>query len=129
MLVPEIVALAVGVTDEVIKAVIVDDGVIDEDTVALKDIEDVPLAEPHLLSELVAVAVIDEDILAAIEPLSLPVLVRVGVELEVLDPVPDEELVQVGEGEFEDVVVADSEDVEDIVALCDEEGVLLAEAP
>ena len=54
-----------------------------------------------MLSELVGVAVIVVDKLAAIEPLSLPVLVRVGVELEVLEPVPEEELVGLFEGEFD----------------------------
>jgi len=101
--VPEIVALDVGVTDGVFKAVIVDDGVIDGDTVALNDIEDVRLAEPPVLSELVGVAVIVVDKLAAIVPLSLPVLVRVGVELEVLEAVPEEELVGLFEGEFDEV--------------------------
>ena len=101
MPVPEIVALDVGVTDGVFKALIEDDGVIGGDTVALNDIEDVTLAELPVLSELVGVADIDEDILAAIEPLSLPVLVRVGVELEVLEPVPEEELVGLFEGEFD----------------------------
>ena len=129
MTVPEIVALAVGVTDGVFKALFVDDGVIDGDTVALKDIEDVPLAEPPMLSELVGVAVIVLDKLAAIEPLSLPVLVPVGVELEVLEPVSEEELVGLFEGEFVGVDVADSEAVGDIVALNDDEGVPLAEAP
>ena len=122
-------ALAVGVTDGVFKAVIVDDGVIDGDTVALKDIEDVPLAEPPMLSELVGVAVIVVDKLAAIEPLSLPVLVLDGVELEVLEPVPEEELVGLFEGDVDGVDVFDSEAVEETVALNDEEGVPLAEAP
>ena len=103
MLVPEIVALAVGVTDGVFRALIVDDGVIDGDTVALKEMEDVPLAEPPMLSELVGVAVIVVDKLAAIELLSLPVLVLVGVELEVQEPVPEEELVGLFEGEFDEV--------------------------
>ena len=94
-------ALAVGVTDGVFKALIEDDGVNGGDTVALNDIEDVPLAEPPVLSELVGVAVIVVDKLAAIEPLSLPVLEPVGVELEVLEPVPDEELVGLLEGEFD----------------------------
>jgi len=101
VLVPEIVALAVGVTDGVIKALFVDDGVVDGDTVALKDIEDVPLAEPPMLSELVGVAVIVVDTLAAIELLSLPVLVPDEVELEVLEPVLEEELVGLLEGEFD----------------------------
>ena len=129
MLVPEIVALAVGVTDGVFKALIVDDGVIDGDTVALKEMEGVPLAEPPMLSELVGVAVIVVDKLAAIEKLSLPVFVPVGVELEVLEPVPEEELVGLLEGEFVDVDVVDKDAVGDIVALNDEEGVPLAEAP
>ena len=43
--VPETVALAVGVTDGVFKALIVDEGVIGGDTVALNDIEGVTLAE------------------------------------------------------------------------------------
>ncbi len=69
----------------------------------LNDIEDVTLADPPVLSELVGVAVTDEDILAAIVPLSLPVLVRVGVELAVLEPVPEEELVGLFEGEVDGV--------------------------
>jgi hypothetical protein len=103
VLVPEIVALAVGVTDGVFKALFVDDGVIDGDTVALKEMEDVPLAEPPMLSELVGVAVIVVDKLAAIELLSLPVLVPDGVILEVLEPVPEEELVGLFDGEFDEV--------------------------
>ena len=129
MPVPEIVALAVGVTDGVFKALVVDDGVIDGDTVALNEIEGEPLALPPMLSELVGVAVIVVDKLAAIEPLSLPVLVCVGVELEVLETVPEEELVGLLEGEFVGVDVADKDAVEEIVALNDEEGVPLAEAP
>ena len=122
-------ALDVGVTDGVFEALIVDDGVIDGDTVALNDIEDVRLAEPPMLSELVGVAVIVDDILAPIETLSLPVLVPVGVELEVLEPVPEEELVGLFEGDVDGVDVFDSEAVGDIVALNDDEGVPLAEAP
>jgi hypothetical protein len=99
--VPEIVALAVGVPDGVFKALIVDDGVIGGDTVALNDIEDVTLAEPPVLSELVGVAVIVVDKLAAIELLSLPVLVPDDVTLEVIEPVPEEELVGLFEGEFD----------------------------
>ncbi len=101
MLVLETVALAVGVTDRVFKAVIVDDGDTVGDWLALNDIEDVPLAEPPVLSELVGVADIVVDKLAAIEPLSLPVLVPDGVTLEVLEPVPEEELVGLFEGEFD----------------------------
>ncbi len=69
------------------------------------------------------------DKLAAIVPLSLPVLVRVEVELEVLEVVPEEELVGLFEGEFVGVDVVDSEAVVDIVALNDDEGVPLAVAP
>jgi hypothetical protein len=127
--VPEIVALAVGVTDGVFKALTVDDGVIDGETVALNEIEGEPFALPPMLSELVGVAVIVMDKLASIEPLSLPVLVPVGVELEVLEPVSEEELVGLLEGEFVGVDVADKDAVGDIVALNDKEGVLLAEAP
>ena len=54
-----------------------------------------------MLSEVVAVAVIDEDILDTIEKLSLPVLVPVGVTLEVPELVPEEELVGLFEGEFD----------------------------
>ncbi len=129
MTVPEIVALAVGVTDGVFKALTVDDGVIDGETVALNEIEGEPFALPPMLSELVGVAVIVMDKLASIEPLSLPVLVPVGVELEVLEPVSEEELVGLLEGEFVGVDVADKDAVGDIVALNDKEGVLLAEAP
>ncbi len=96
-------ALAVLVTDGVFRAVIVDDGVIDGDTVALKEMEDVPLAEPPTLSELVGDAVTVDDILDSIETLSLPVFVPVGVELEVLDPVSEEELVGLVEGEVDGV--------------------------
>ncbi len=101
MPVPEIVALAVGVTDGVFKALIVDDGVIGGETVALNEIEGVPLAVLPKERVLVGVAVIVVDKLATIEPLSLPVLVPDGVSLEVLEPVPDEELVDVGEGEVD----------------------------
>ena len=45
MPVPEIVALAVGVTDGEVKALIVDEGVIGGDTAALSDIEGVTLTE------------------------------------------------------------------------------------
>ena len=45
MAVPETVALAVGVTDGVFRALVVDEGVIGGDTVALNDIEGVTLAE------------------------------------------------------------------------------------
>jgi hypothetical protein len=123
------VALAVGVTDGVFKALIVDDGVIGGDTVALDEMEGVLLALPPMLSEVVGVAVIDEDRLAAIDSLSLLVLVPVGVELEVLELVPDEELVGLFEGDVVGVAVVESDAVEDIVALCDEEGVPLAEPP
>ena len=129
MPVPDIVALAVGVTDGVFKALIVDDGVIGGETVALNEIEGVPLALPPKLSEFVGVADIVVDKLAAIEPLSLPVLVPDGVTLEVLEPVPEEELVGLMEGEFVGVNDADKEVVGDIVALKDEEVVPLAEAP
>jgi hypothetical protein len=81
--------------------VIVDDGDTVGDWLALNDIEDVPLAEPPMLSELVGVAVIVVDKLDTIEKLSLPVFVPVGVELEVLEPVSDEELVGLLEGEFD----------------------------
>ncbi len=111
------------------KALIVDDGVIDEETVALNEIEGVPLAVLPKERVLVGVADIVVDKLAAIEPLSLPVLVLVGVKLEVLELVPEEELVGLFEGEFEVVCVADNVAVGDIVALNDEEGVPLAEAP
>ena len=88
-----------------------------------------PLAEPPVLSELVGVAVIVVDKLAAIVPLSLPVLVPVEVELEVLETVPEEELVGLFEGEVDGVDVFDIEAVGETVALNDDEGVLLAEAP
>ena len=94
-------ALDVGVTDGVFKALIVDDGVIGGETVALNEIEGVPLAVLPKERVLVGVAVIVVDKLAAIEPLSLPVLVPDGVTLEVLEPVPDEELVGLLEGEFD----------------------------
>ncbi len=99
--VPETVALAVGVIDGVFKALIVDEGVIGGETVALNEIEGVPLEDPPILSVLVGDVVIVEDDVATIEPLSVPELVPVGVELEVLDPVPEEELVGLFEGEFD----------------------------
>ncbi len=129
MPVPEIVILAVGVTDGVFKALIVDNGVIGGEIVALTEIEGVPLAVLPKDRVLVGVAVIVVDKLAAIDSLSLPVLVLVGVKLDVPETVPDEELVGLFEGEFEVVCVADNEAVGDIVALNDDEGVLLAEAP
>ena len=101
--VPEFVALAVGVTDCVFEALTVDEGVIGGDTVALNDIEGEPLAEPPMLSELVGVAVIEEDRLATIDSLPLTVLVPVGVCDDVLEPVPVGELVEVGEGEGDGV--------------------------
>ncbi len=127
--VPETVALAVGVTDGVFKALIVDEGVIGGDTVTLKEMEGVPLAVLPKERVFVGVTVIVEDKLATIDSLSLPVLVPDGVTLEVLEPVPEEELVGLFEGEVDGVAVADSEDDEEIVALNDEEGVPLAEAP
>ncbi len=123
------VPLPVGVTDAVALALIVDDGVIVGVKVALNDVEGVPLAEPPVLIELDDVAVIVEDKLATIEPLSLPVLVPDGVELEVLEPVPDDELVGLFDGEFEGVEVADNESLDVMVALCDTEDVPLAEPP
>ena len=99
--VPETVALAVGVADGVAKAVDVDDGVIRGDTVALNDIEGELLAEPPELRVLVGDVVIVEDRLAASDSLSLPELVPDGVELDVLELVPVDELVGLFEGEFD----------------------------
>jgi hypothetical protein len=127
--VPEIVALAVGVTDGVFKALIVEDGVIGGEIVALNDIEDVPLAESQKLRVLVGDVVIVDDTLATIELESLLVLVPVRVELGVLEPVPDDELVGLFDGEVDGVSVADSDDVGEIVMLNDKEGVPLAEPP
>ena len=90
-----------GVTDGVFKALIVEDGVISGEIVALIEIEGVPLAESQKLRVLVGDVVIVEDTLATIELESLLVLVPVGVELGVLEPVPDEELVGLFEGEFD----------------------------
>jgi hypothetical protein len=101
VLVPEIVELDVGVTDGVFNALIVDDGVISGETVALNDMEGVPLAVSPKEREVVGVNVIDEDTLAIIEPLSLPVLVPVDVTLDVPELVPEEELVGLFEGEFD----------------------------
>ena len=99
--VPETVALAVAVTDGVFKALFVDEGVIGGDTVALNEMEGVPLAEPPILSELVGVAVIVDDRLVVVELLSLPVGDCVDVCDDVLEPVPVEELVGLFEGEFD----------------------------
>ena len=99
--VPDVVALPVGDVEAVAFALIVDDDVIVGVKVALNDVEGVPLAEPPVLIELDDVAVIVEDKLATIELLSLPVLVPDGVELEVLEPVPDDELVGLFDGEFD----------------------------
>ena len=101
--VPEFVALAVGVTDCVFKALIVEDGVIGGDTVALNEMEGVPLAVSPVLRVLVGDVVIVEERLATIDSLSLPELVPVDVELGVLEPVPDEELVGLFEGEVDGV--------------------------
>ena len=95
------VALAVGVTDGVCKALIVDDGVIGEETVALTDIDGELLAVPPVLRVLVGDVVIVGERLATIDLLSLPELVPDGVELEVLEPVPDDELVGLFDGEFD----------------------------
>jgi hypothetical protein len=127
--VPETVALAVGVTDGVFNALIVDDGDIVGDTVALNEIEGVPLAVLPKERVFVGVTVIVEDTLATIDSLSLPVLVPDGVTLEVLEPVPDEELVGLFEGEEDGVDDVDSETVGDIVALNDKDGVLLGVPP
>ena len=127
--VPEIVALDVGVTDGVLTALIVDDGDIGGETVALNEIEEVPLAELQKERVLVGVNVIVEDTLATIDSLSLPVLVPDDVTLEVLEPVPDEELVGLFDGEEDGVAVDESEADGDIVALNDKDGVLLAVPP
>ncbi len=99
--VPETVALAVGVTDGVFKALIVDDGVFVVDMVALNELEGVPLAVLPKDRVLVGDVDIVEERLATIDSLSLPELVPVGVELEVLEPVPVDELVGLFEGEFD----------------------------
>ena len=99
--VPETVALAVAVTDGVFKALFVDEGVIGGDTVALNEMEGVPLAVSPVLRVLVGDVVIVVERLIVVEPLSLPVGVCVGVELDVLEPVPDDDLVGLFEGELD----------------------------
>ena len=75
--VPETVALAVGVTDGVFKALIVEDGDFVGDTVALSELEGVPLAVLPKERVLLGVIVIVEERLATIDSLSLPELVHV----------------------------------------------------
>ena len=95
------VPLPVGVTDAVALAVIVDNDVIVGEMVALNETDGVLLAEPPTDKELVAVAESVEERLFVVDPLSLPVAVCVGVELDVLEPVPVDELVGLFEGEFD----------------------------
>ena len=66
------VALAVGEFDAVTLELIVDDGVIGGVTVALNDIDDVPLADPPKLKVLVGVALKVFETLIVVDPLSLP---------------------------------------------------------
>ena len=101
--VPETVALAVGVTEGVFKALIVDEGVIGGETVALNEMEGVPLAVSPNERVLVGVIDIVVDRLATIDSLPLPELVPVEVCDVVLEPVPVEELVGLFEGEVDDV--------------------------
>ena len=101
--VPDDVGLPVDVTDAVALELIVDDGVYVGDTVALNDKDEVLLAVAPKLREPVCEAVTVEDRLAAIDSLSLLELVPVGVELDVLEPVPDEVLVGLFEGDIEGV--------------------------
>ena len=95
------VPLPVGVTDAVTLALIVDDGVIVGVIVALNETDGVLLAEPPTDKVFVGVAVNVEERLIVVDPLSLPVAVCVGVELDVLEPVPVDELVGLFEGEFD----------------------------
>ena len=123
MTVPDIVALDVGDPDGVFKALIVDEGVIEGVNVELNDFEGVTLAVPPVLKELVGVSVNDAVIVATIDSLSLLELEPVGVELGVLEPVPDADEVGLVDGEVEGVAVADSEAVGEKLAVNDTEGV------
>ncbi len=95
------VPLPVGDVEAVTLAEIVDDGVFVGLMVALSETDGVLLAEPPIDKEFVGVAVNVEERLIVVDPLSLPELVPVGVELEVLEPVPVDELVGLFEGEFD----------------------------
>ena len=81
------------------------------------------LTVPETVFEVVA----ELDVVSVPEPDTVPVTVT--VPLGVREGDVDEELVGLFEGEFDGVNVADKDAVEEIVALCDEEGVPLTEAP
>lgn len=81
--VPDILEVAVGDTEGVFKELIVDDGVIGGDAVALNDFEGVPLADPSKLRVLVGDVVMVDDKLVVVEPLSLPLGVEDGVNAAV----------------------------------------------
>ena len=86
--VPDDVTLPVGDIDAVALALIVDDDAIVEVIVLLNDAEGVPLAVPPKLRELVPDAVIVEERLIVVDPLSLPEGVCDGVCGDVLVPLP-----------------------------------------
>ncbi len=85
------VPLPVGDIEAVALVLIVDDDVIVGVIVALNDVEGVPLAVPPKESVLLDVAVIVEERLFVVDPLSLPVGVCVGVCNDVLVPLPVDE--------------------------------------
>ena len=70
--VPDVVSLEVGDIEDVALELIVDDGVFGGVTVALNDIDDVPLADPPKLNVLVGVALKVFETLIVVDPLSLP---------------------------------------------------------
>ena len=86
VVVPDDVPLPVGDFEAVTLALIVDDGVIVGVLVALNETDGVLLAEPPTDKEFVGVAVIVEERLIVVEPLSLPVRVCDGVCDDVLVP-------------------------------------------
>ena len=102
--VPDDVALPVGDIDAVALELIVDDGVIDGVTVALSDIDGVPLAVPSKLRVLVGDKLSVLERLGVVDPLSLPEGVCDDVCDDVLVPLPVDELVAVTDALAVDVI-------------------------
>ena len=71
MLVPDDVGLPVGEFEDVALELIVDDGVFGGVTVALNDVDDVPLSDPPKLKVLVGVALKVFETLIVVDPLKL----------------------------------------------------------
>ena len=101
--VPDDVTLPVGDIDAVALALIVDDDVIVEVIVPLNDAEGVPLAVPPKLRELVPDAVIVDERLIVVDPLSLPEGVCDGVCDDVLVAEPVDEPVPLKDALIVDV--------------------------